>query len=195
RRKMSEAMRKRAKTPEFRKMIMERAKKYRGKNNNKARSVICINTGEVFDTLTEASDKYGISTQAIHKACIGEYKSAGMYTIGKPLQFAYFEKSKKYELQEIRGLFERKKVVLTNTGEVFESATEGAEKYSLSQGSISSCCRGKIKSAGKLPNGEYSVWVYEEDYDPNKDYSFHRHKGAHNPRAKKVICLTTGEVF
>lgn len=88
-----------------------------------------------------------------------------------------------------------KPVILTNTKERFPSAALAAEKYNLSQGSISSCCGGKIKSAGKLPNGEYSVWVFEDEYNPSIDYFFHRHLGKHNPRSKSVICVTTGEVF
>lgn len=88
-----------------------------------------------------------------------------------------------------------KAVILTNTKERFVSATAGAQKYGLSQGSVSSCCRGLLRSAGKLPNGEYSVWVFEEDYDASKDYTFKRHSGSHNPRAKKVVCLTTNEQF
>lgn len=88
-----------------------------------------------------------------------------------------------------------KAVILTNTGEKFPSASVAAKKYNLSQGTISSCCRGELKSAGKLPNGEYSVWVLEENFIAGKDYSFHRHLGKHNPRAKKVICLTTNKTF
>lgn len=88
-----------------------------------------------------------------------------------------------------------KPVILTNTMECFYSASEAARKYSLSQGSISNCCRGIVKSAGKLPSGEYSVWVFAENFDFKKDYFFQRHEGAHNPRAKKVICLTTNKVF
>lgn len=88
-----------------------------------------------------------------------------------------------------------KPVILTNTGERFPSASIAAKKYNLSQGSISSCCRGELKSAGKLPNGEYSVWVFEKDYNADANYFFHRHLGKHNPRSKSVICITTGEVF
>lgn len=88
-----------------------------------------------------------------------------------------------------------RRVILTNTMECFYSASEAARKYGLSQGSITKCCRGKTKSAGRLPNGEYSVWVYAEDFDIKKDYRFERHVGKHNPRAKKVICLTTNKTF
>lgn len=193
--KMSKAMRERAKTPEFRKWLKENAKNISGAKNVNARKIICITTGKVFETMSEASIEYNLDVRDIHKVCEGIYKSAGYYKTGIPYQFAYYEEGKIYKEKQIHGLYDRKKIVLTNTGEVFDSATKAAKKYGLSQTAISACCRGETKSAGKLPNGEYSVWVYEEDYNPNKNYFFHRHLGSHNPRAKKVICLTTGEVF
>ena len=194
--KMSEASKKNWNNPKYSNRLRKIfANIHGGKNNINARKVICINTGEIFETLNEASKKYNINIQAISKVCTGKYISAGFHSNGIPLQFAYYEEGKIYKLKETNGLNEVKKVVLTNTGEVFESARKASEKYGLSQGSISSCCAGKIRSAGKLPNGEYSVWVYEIDYLQNKDYYFHRHKGSHNPRAKKIICLTTGEIF
>lgn len=103
--------------------------------------------------------------------------------------------SKNKELAVETRRLKGKPVVLTNTMECFYSASEAARAYNLSQGSISKCCRGEIRSAGKLPNGEYSVWVFAEDFDFKKDYSFERHKGSHNPRARKVVCLTTNKVF
>lgn len=157
--------------------------------------VICKNDGKVFGSMVEAAGYYGVSKKAICKVCKGERISCFSKKYQQYLQFAYYEEGKKYKLKKNKGLHKMQSIVLTNTGEVFESAGKAAKKYNLSQGSISSCCSGKIKSAGKLPNGEYSVWVYEDEYDKNKDYSFHRHLGSHNPRAKKVICLTTGEVF
>ncbi|WP_085521426.1 GIY-YIG nuclease family protein [Tuberibacillus sp. Marseille-P3662] len=193
--KVSKATKEAFKRPEIANKLKEAANKRRGKNNYNAREIICVTTGEIFETLYDASKKFKIDINAIYKCCKGIYKSAGKYTNGNPIQFAYYEKGKTYKEKEIKGLYERKRVVCTNTGEIFDSATKGAKKYGLSQSTVSSCCKGEIKSAGKLPNGEYSVWVYEDDYDPNNDYSFNRHKGKHNPRAKKVICLTTEEVF
>ena len=56
-----------------------------------------------------------------------------------------------------------KKVICVTTGEVFDYMMLASEKYEVSQGNISSCCNGGIKSAGKL-NGEKLVWMYYEDY-------------------------------
>lgn len=167
----------------------------KGAKNNNARAVICINNGKVYDTMSDASKDTNIPVSDIWRVCNNERVTAGFHLNGTALQFAYYEKGEKHTLKPVENLHERKRVVLTNTGEVFESAVQGAKKYNLSQGSVSGCCRGNIRSAGKLPNGEYSVWVYEEDYDPKKDYTFHRHLGSHNPRARKVICLTTNKVF
>lgn len=181
--------------PLVRKKLKEHWNSFKGASNPRARKVICINTQKTYDTLTEASNDTGIPINDIYKVCNGERITAGFHLNGKAKQFAYYEEGKTYNLKEVRNLHERKRVVLTNTQEVFDTAAAGAKKYDLSQGSISSCCRGNIRSAGRLPNGEYSVWVYEKDYDPKKDYTFHRHLGSHNPRARKVICLTTDKVF
>jgi len=48
-----------------------------GKDNPKSKSVICINTGEIFDTVKKAQDKYGVSDGNICACCKGKRKSAG----------------------------------------------------------------------------------------------------------------------
>lgn len=56
-----------------------------------------------------------------------------------------------------------RKVICTNTGEIFNYIKEAAKKYNVIDSSISACCKGKLKSAGKLPTGEKLVWRYAED--------------------------------
>lgn len=57
-----------------------------------------------------------------------------------------------------------RKIVCITTDEVFECIKYGAEKYKTDNPSITNCCRGKRKSAGKLPDGTKLVWQYYEDY-------------------------------
>ena len=57
----------------------------------------------------------------------------------------------------------RRKVILLNTGEVFDYIKQASEKYGIARESISMCCTGKRKSAGKL-NGEKLVWMYLDEY-------------------------------
>ena len=51
------------------------------------------------------------------------------------------------------------KVICVNTGEIFISIHDAFLKTGISKGSISECCKGKRKSAGKL-NGEKLYWKF-----------------------------------
>ena len=56
-----------------------------------------------------------------------------------------------------------RKVILLNTGEVFDYIKEAEEKYKVCNQNILACCKGRYKSAGKL-NGEKLVWMYLDEY-------------------------------
>ena len=54
-----------------------------------------------------------------------------------------------------------RKVMLLNTGEVFESMSEAERKTGVTRENINTCCRHRCKSAGKHPvTGEKLVWRY-----------------------------------
>lgn len=56
----------------------------------------------------------------------------------------------------------RVSVICITTGEVFESAQKGAEKYNLKRAGIINVCRNKAKTAGKINNTPL-VWKYYND--------------------------------
>lgn len=58
----------------------------------------------------------------------------------------------------------RKKVVCLTTNEVIEGITNASKKYNCDRSDITRCCQGKIKSAGKLPDGTKLEWQYYDDY-------------------------------
>ena len=73
---------------ETRKKISESKKGvYLGKNNPKAKSVICINTKRIFYTAKEAQEYYGISKH-VASCCSGTRKSCGKLN-GQPLKWRY----------------------------------------------------------------------------------------------------------
>ena len=97
--KMSEAMRG-DKNPFYKKHHSEEQKakwrktrkgKLTGGENPYSRKVICITTGEIFDSIQEASDKYGIWHQNISKCCRGKLKSSGKLKDGTKLVWAYYQ--------------------------------------------------------------------------------------------------------
>ena len=61
---------------ETKKKISEATK---GKNNPRAKTVLCVNTGEVFDTAKDAAQKYNCDHSSICKCCNGKVKSCGRH--------------------------------------------------------------------------------------------------------------------
>ena len=56
-------------------------------------------------------------------------------------------------------------VVCVNTGCVFPTNAEASEWSGADKSSISKCCRGKLKRAGKHPEtGEKLCWMYYEEW-------------------------------
>lgn len=64
--------------------------KNKGANNINAKSVICLNTNQIFDTVTEASKFYNIDPSSIVKCCKGKINSAGKSN-GKWLHWDYYD--------------------------------------------------------------------------------------------------------
>ena len=56
-----------------------------------------------------------------------------------------------------------KKVICITTGKIFDSLKDASNHYKCSH--IHDCCKGKLKSAGKLPDGTPLQWKYVKDYD------------------------------
>jgi len=64
------------------------------------------------------------------------------------------------------GVFGNIKIICLNTNEIFNSMKDALIKYNMNSNHISTCCKGKRKSAGKHPiTGEKLVWMYYEDWE------------------------------
>lgn len=53
-----------------------------------------------------------------------------------------------------------RRVFCFETNEIFNSITDASNKYNIMSSSISTCCKGKYKYAGKLPDGTKLHWRY-----------------------------------
>lgn len=53
-----------------------------------------------------------------------------------------------------------KKVLCVSTGIIFDTVTEASKTYNVDGSSISKCCRGKLRIAGKLKDGTELIWKY-----------------------------------
>jgi len=133
--------------------------------------VICLTTGEVFDSIHKVFRKYKINISGITRCCQGKIKSAGKSETGKQLKWMYYDE---YVINsQISGWidnyintpnnYETSKVICLTTNEIFDSQKEAILKYKITN--ISKCCRKECKSAGKHPEtGEPMVWMYYTEY-------------------------------
>lgn len=57
-----------------------------------------------------------------------------------------------------------KKIICITTGKQFNAINDAERQYGVSHTTISRCCKGKQKFAGKSDNGSKLVWRYLEEY-------------------------------
>lgn len=62
-----------------------------GEKHNQARKVICITTGEIFNTIKQVEDEYKINHANISLCCNGKRKSAGTDKNGNKLVWMYYD--------------------------------------------------------------------------------------------------------
>ena len=67
---------------------------------------------------------------------------------------------------------------------IWDSATNAANKFEISVSCISTVCNGRNKTAGGF------VWVWEKDYDPNKNYNRTIQKKDMGKGTKPVVLLS-----
>ena len=136
-------------------------KKHRVKNT--IRKVICINTKEVFESTMEAGKIKGVSQGHISMVCNHKRNYAGKDKDGYFLKWCFFDEYDESEWYDFIPQKRKKenKVRCLQTGEVFNSAQDAAEKYNLKNRSgIYSSCRGKGKVAGISKDGTLLEWEY-----------------------------------
>lgn len=141
-----------------------------------AKPVICLNTKQVFETTIDASKYYHVNQKGIINCCKGTDFSAGKdKNTGEKLFWMYYEEYLKLSEEEINQYLDnkiklldkyspKKKVVCITTKVLFSSITIGAKYYGTYDTAVAKCCKGILKSAGKLEDGTKLQWMYYEDY-------------------------------
>ena len=132
------------------------------KKPSSMKKVVCVNTGEVFDSIQEAKDKYGATN--IGGCCCGKAKSSGKDSEGNPLIWQFYDEyltnPKKYDYKWNNF----RSVICVNTGEVFKTIAQANVVTGADVNSIRRSCKTKRNSAGKDKNGKPLYWMYYEEY-------------------------------
>ena len=186
---------------EYTKMDKKILNNYLEKTKNKCfRSVICLNTSEIFESIADAGrkNKYNATAPCIADCCAGRNKSSGRMPDGTAVQWMYYDEYCKLleNKKEIVLNYKEKgiEVICTTTGKIFKNIKLGAKEYNISPTSVSSACKGNFRFAGKLSDGTKLRWMYYADYcKALENQEFNTYDEYNN--GKRVICTTTGEIF
>lgn len=127
------------------------------KNHKNNRAVVCVNTGEVFDTLTLAEKKYNTFVEDIIKCCKGCYQYSGKDENGVRLRWMYYNDWIKLSKQqqddcrtkEVRHPF-AKKIKCVEDNIVFQSIKDAQKHYNLNY---------PVSISRQLNNKQNYVWV------------------------------------
>ena len=133
--------------------------------------VICLETKEVFNSMTEACKHYLGNEKNIASMIVAckELRTCLKDNKGNPLHWMYYEDylekiKKNEEIIFHKNKRTNKKVICTTTMKIFDSVTEGAKYYNTERSCVGSCCNGKQKTAGRLLDGTRLQWAFYEDY-------------------------------
>lgn len=158
------------------------------KSNKRRKKVVCLNTKDVFESISDAKRKFILKGDGISDCCKGNLKTSGIHPVTKEkLVWRYYEDylnmtdddikqsfNYKYNYRCVFGKGDKcpnsKKVYCITTGEIFVSVTEAKETYNACK--ISECCNGKRNYSGKLEDGTLLKWMYYDEYSKliNNEY-------------------------
>lgn len=133
------------------------------------KKIVCVNTGQVFNSLKDAKDYFSISSSHICNCAKGNRTYAGIdKNTGEYLVWKYFDdydKNKHYEIPKEKPHRKPKEIICLNNNKIFTSTKEAAKYIGLKSGdSIRRVCNKKAKYAGKFKNEELATWMYYEEY-------------------------------
>lgn len=143
------------------------------------RKIICLDTGEEFPSIAQASRTYGVSSTAVCNCVKGKTNTAsGLHWKYKDEEY---HKSKRNEGMKNHPSLSHP-VVCKETGERYESIGEAARQMGVCKTNIWRCAKGDAISVHGLHWGFVIDWkdVFPKREDRNR---------------KKIMCLETGERF
>lgn len=131
-----------------------------GSNSATSKKVVCVNTGEVFDCIVDASEKYGIHKSLITMCCRQKIKSCGGRITGVPSVWLYYDEYAKMSKPEVEQYLQarivtntenyvrEKKSVKCSSGVIYNSIREASKLTGICETSIWKCCNGLRNNAG-----------------------------------------------
>lgn len=143
------------------------------RENKNKRAVICVETGQIFESVSAAAKWAGVGKASIIRACNKKHR------LVKGYHWQYAD-DPNYKVMVNRA---KRAVRCVETGEVFESITEAANWAGVNPMSIARACK----------NNEFTSAGYHWQYVGEALYSAERKFRGRQPIS--IMCIETGEVF
>ena len=139
-------------------------------DNYNHKVIICLETKEIFDTCTEAANKYATSeisgTSNIVRACRNVGMTSYCTEDGLSLHWMYYDEyltKTQQEIYDIKHTFgEARPIICLSYNIVYKNATIASREcgVKISNTSINTACKKRIGQTGKLPNRHKLTWMY-----------------------------------
>lgn len=141
--------------------------------------IVCVETGEIFQSITKAADAKGTTMKGISNVLHGKAITSGGF------HWKYRDDRLNEKVRDEADRHEtRKPVICVETGEIFQSIIDAANSFGIHASGI-----GDVLNGIKVTTGGYH-WHYA-DGRPDKT----REAKPPNPKRKKVLCVNTGQIF
>lgn len=154
-------------------------------SNDNCRKIICLNNGEIFERVGIAAERFNTTSKNLttsinkHKAiCYNDGTNQIHYV------FDYYYDNNEYSLLDYCFKYGKHSVICIETMKTFWCSRDAEVAMNLHKNSVSRICKHQRTSI----NGFHFLFLkeYIESGIVNVDYSMQK---------KKVICLTTNEIF
>ncbi len=179
-----------------------------GVNASNARKIVCLDTGEQFGCIKDASKMANIIDTAIINSCknhkaICDNKYVFLY-LDEYLRLSQEEieeiKNKAHAKYGIKTPKNIKRVICLNTLEIYTDGRAAAGAYNVEHSYLIKCCHGFVSSAGKDKNGNGLTWMFLDEYKHSSKHEIQKRidKAYLSSRRNipiKIKCITTNCVF
>lgn len=151
------------------------------------RKVICVETGTIYDSVSEAARCHNVKLQSIQRVCKGKRKM----TAGFHWKYADELDESTEDKQIIVGTNKKRRVICVETDEEFKSIQAAARHYGVNRVTINRAC----KNPEKIAAGHH--WKFVETTDETTEIEIVPVKKSleKTTRQRRVMCLETGEIF
>ena len=149
---------------------------YNNKNKNNSSVSIKLKKGypicenKQFKSIKECAEYYNISNRTMSHWLNNDCKmpkkfyDMGLHYSNISMEsYEYYDEKEKKEKIHNNENSNYRKVICITTGKVFNKIVDGANYYNCNSDNISSCCKGRKKSCGKLLDGTRLKWKYVDD--------------------------------